>query len=42
MRLLLAILLSHAAGEASMNRCVDSDTWHKRGEPTKDCKSHGV
>ena len=37
MRLLLAILLSHAAGEQSMNRCVDSDTWHKRGDPQKNC-----
>ena len=39
MRLLLAILLSHAAAESvGLNRCVDSDTWHKRGDPTKDCE----
>ena len=42
MRLLLALLLSHAAAEVPLNRCVDSDTWHKRGDPKKDCKSHGV
>ena len=36
MKLLLAALTLAAAQESSMNRCVDSDTWHKRGDPTKD------
>ena len=39
MKLILASAVALAAAEQSMNRCVDSDTWHKRGDPAKDCKA---